>query len=473
MVVGRERQTKVLLSLLKDKRSHFIALTGRRRVGKTYLVDEVYKDHMAYRATGIQDADTEAQVTNFVQKVIEYSNVPLIGTLSNWQETFIYFKSYLKTLSKKKKHVIFIDELPWMATARSGFIQGLAHLWNDYLSKEKHFVLVVCGSATSWISKKIVNDKGGFHNRLSHIIKLEPFTLKETKKFLASRKINLTDNAIAEIYMTMGGIPFYLEQIEKGESPTVAIERLCFSGDGLLKYEYDNLYKALFDYPENHEAIVKALATAQNGLTREEIIKKSKVDAGGPYTRAMDDLIVSGFIIEETPYGRKKRGALYRLIDEYSVFYHKFIQPNQNKNAGIWQQLSSKQTYKIWTGYAFETLCLRHVDEIKKALGITNVYTENYSYRNTGNEDETGFQIDLIIDRNDNTINLCECKFYSAEYTVDKKYASHLRERRANFIKKTKTKKLVFNTMITNYPIKENEHSLDVVDSRIVVSQLM
>lgn len=473
MVVGRESQTLLLESLLRDKKSHFVAITGRRRVGKTYLIDEVYKDQMSYRVTGIQDANTESQITNFVQKVMEYSQIPLIGTLSNWQEVFIYFKAYLKRLSKRKKHVIFIDELPWMATARSGFIQGLAHLWNDYLSKEKHFILVVCGSATSWISKKIVNDKGGFHNRLSQVIKLEPFTLKETKLFLKSKKVNLTDHAIAEIYMIMGGIPFYLEQIRKGESPTIAIERLCFADNGLLKYEYDNLYKALFDYPENHEAIVKALATTQHGLTREEIIKKSKVEAGGPYTRAMDDLLVSGFIIEETPYGRKKRGALYRLIDEYSVFYHKFIHPNRKKSKGIWQQLSAKQAYKIWTGYAFETLCLRHIDEIKKALGIANVYTENYSYRYQGSKEEKGFQIDLIIDRNDKAINLCECKFYSTDYKIDKKYAQDLKQRKANFIEKTKTKKIVFTTMISNHSVIENEYALDVVDSQINVSNLM
>ncbi len=472
MIIGREQQSKILQSLLKDKKSHFIAITGRRRVGKTYLIDQIYKDNIAYRVTGIQNADTDAQVINFTQKVIEYSKVPLIGTLRNWQETFIYFKAYLERLSKRKKHVIFIDELPWIATARSGFIQGLAHLWNDFISKQPHFILVVCGSATSWISKKIINDKGGFHNRLSHIIKLKPFTLRETKLFLKSRKVNLTDNAITEIYMAMGGIPFYLEQIQKGESPTVAIDRLCFANDGLLKYEYENLYKALFDYPENHEAIVKTLATSQSGLTREDIIKKSKVDPGGPYTRTMDDLITSGFVIEETPYGRKKRGALYRLIDEYSVFYHKFIKPNRNSGKGIWQQLSAKQAYKIWTGYAFETLCLKHIDQIKIALGITNVYTENYSYRYTGSKEDKGFQIDLIIDRNDNSINLCECKYYNIGYKIDKQYAANLQRRKADFIAQTKTKKLVFNTMISNHSIVKNQYSLDVVDSSIIVSDL-
>ncbi|WP_205677764.1 AAA family ATPase [Brumimicrobium salinarum] len=330
-MTGRKEQENLMNGFINKNKSTFLAVTGRRRVGKTYLIDEVYGNHLCLRITGIQDADTQAQINNFTQKIAEYSKLPIVTPPNNWQEVFSLLKIYLKALSKSKKQVIFIDELPWIATKRSGFVQLLAHLWNDYLSKEKHFILVVCGSATSWIAEKIVNDKGGFHNRLDQVLQLNPFTLKETKAFLKHKGIKLTDQAITEIYMVMGGIPYYLDQIKKGESVRQIIERLCFDENGILKNEYDNLYKALFENANNHEAIVAALATSQSGLTRKQIINKSKVKEGGPYTRAMNDLLISGFVEEVVPYGRSKRGALYRLIDEYSVFYHKFIVKNKKR----------------------------------------------------------------------------------------------------------------------------------------------
>ncbi len=472
-ITGRQAQIKAMKALYSLDKSYFLAITGRRRVGKTFLIDQVYQERMCYRVTGIQDGSQEAQILNFVQKLAEYSDMPIVTAPENWQQAFILFKSYLQSLPKNKKHIIFMDELPWMATPRSGFIQLLAHLWNDYLSKEKHFVLVICGSSTSWITKRIVNDKGGFHNRLTHTLALQPFTLKETKEFLLSKKIRLTDHAITELYMIMGGIPYYLENIRKGESPTVAIDRMCFSETGILRHEYDNLYKALFDNAANHEAIVKALATAKSGLTRAEIIKKSKVNAGGPYTRAMDDLLLSGFIVEETPFGRKKRGSIYRLADEYSVFFHRFISSSKKASKGIWQLISQSQKYKIWAGYAFESVCQKHIEAIKKALDISKVYTETASYRHTSQTTATGFQIDLLIDRKDKAINLCECKYHDAPIVINAKYAKQLNERKALFKSATGSKKTLFTTMITNQDIVKNEYYKDAVDTHISITALL
>ena len=472
-MIGRDIQIEQLNEALVSPKSSFIAITGRRRVGKTFLIDEVYKKNICLRVTGIQGGDLKAQIVNFIEKISEYSNKPIFTIPQNWQEIFSLFKTYLKTLSRNKKQVIFLDELPWMNTAKSGFIQLLAHLWNDFLSKESNFILVICGSSTSWITQKIINDKGGFHNRLTHHIRLNPFTLSETKQFLKSKSIKLTDSSIAEIYMIMGGIPFYLENIKQGESTTVCIERMCFLEGGILKNEYDNLYKAIFDSPTNHEAIVEVLASTKMGLSREEIIKKTKIKEGGPYQRAINELIVSGFLVEESPFGKKKRGSIYRLIDEFSVFYHKFIKNNRKAQVGIWQMLSNSQSYKIWSGYAFESLCMKHVNEIKKAMGIQNVYTETSSYRHVGNKIEDGFQIDLIIDRKDMTINLCECKFYESSFEITKKYASQLKWRKSVFRNATHTKKNIFTTLISNHSIKENEYSLESVDVKITVSDLM
>jgi uncharacterized protein len=473
-MIGREAQTKIMQDAIQSKNSSFVAITGRRRVGKTYLIKEVYEKNICFSVSGIQNANLQAQINNFVQKIAEFNNTMLVlGTVNDWQKVFILLKSYLKELPKNKKQVIFIDELPWIATAKSGFIQLLAHLWNDYLSQEKHFILVVCGSATSWITQKIINDKGGFHNRVNLPIHLKPFTLAETKLFLKSKNISFTDTGIAEIYMILGGLPYYLEQIKKGESPSKAIERICFSETGILKSEYNNLYKALFTNWENHEAIVAILAQSHNGLTRESIIQKSKISAGGPFTRAMSDLVLTGFVEESNPFGKKKRGSIYRLVDEFSVFYHHFIKGNEKKDSSVWQIISNSQKYKIWRGYAFETLCMKHINEIKNALGIRNVYTETFSFTKKGTATTGGFQIDLIIDRKDAAINLCECKFYESNFEITKKYAQEIKQRKTAFQEETKTKKMIINTFIANENIIENEHSLEVVDFFINASELM
>ncbi|MBI3521445.1 MAG: AAA family ATPase [Bacteroidetes bacterium] len=473
-MIGRQEQIQAMQDALTLKASSFIAVTGRRRVGKTYLIRQIYQKNICFSVTGIQHANLQAQINNVVQKIEEQaSHKLLIGKITGWQDVFTLLKRYLQTLPKTKKQVLFIDELPWMVTAKSNFLQLLAHLWNDYLSQEKHFILVVCGSATSWITQKIINDKGGFHNRVTIPIHLKPFTLAETRQFLESKSINYTSTGIAQVYMTIGGLPYYLEQLKRSESPVKAIERLCFSDTGVLKYEYNNLYKALFTGHENHEAIVEALAMAHGGLTREELIKKSKVAAGGPFTRAINDLIVSDFVIETIPFGKIKRGMVYRLLDEFSVFYHRFMKGNEKKESSIWPIIANSQRYKIWQGFAFETLCMKHVTEIKSILGIKNVYSETAHFASKGTKNKPGFQIDLLIDRKDAAINLCECKFYEDHFEITKSYAQHIKHRTAEFRKTSGTKKMLINTFITNEQLIENEYSNEVVDNSITVEQMM
>lgn len=471
-MIGRKQQINTLNELYASKKSEFLAITGRRRVGKTYLVDTVYNDQLCFRVSGIQDANLNVQLFNFMDKLSAFSNLkyPKVKT---WQEAFLYLKQYCQTINKKKKAVLFFDELPWINTSKSNFIQFLAHFWNDYLSKENHFILVICGSASSWITKKIINDKGGLHNRLTEIISLKPFTLAETKEYLASKKVNMSDQSIALIYMILGGIPYYLNLIKKGDSTTTAIQRLCFDEDSVLKQEYQNLYKALFYNSLDHEAIVEALSKTKGGITREEILKASKVQAGGPYNRAMDDLMLSGFVSEDINFGKKKKGAIYRLNDEYSVFYHKFIKTASKSTTGIWSQISASQSFKIWAGLAFESLCLKHINKIKAALGIAAVYTEIYAYKFNGTADLDGFQIDLVIDRKDDTINLCEIKYYSGPFTIDKAYANQLLKRKQNFIEQTNATKQVLITFITNHEIVANEYSREIVDSSVLLAEII
>ena len=472
-MIGRKEEKKKISLLLASRRAEFLAITGRRRVGKTFLIDTLLKAHYCFSMTGIQNGSTQMQLVNFGVKLAEYdgSTSPVIP--ENWQDAFLQLKAYLQTLNKDKKQVIFIDELPWVYTPRSGFIQLLAHLWNDYLSKESHFILVICGSAASWITKRIINDPGGLHNRVTEIIHLHPFSLSETQSFLTTKGIRLTDQEVARIYMTLGGIPFYLENIRKGESFAASIERICFSPVGLLRNEYQNLFQALFNHADIHQAIVEALASQPYGSTHAEIIKKSGITSTGSYQRAMEELIISDFVIETLPFGKKKKGALYRLIDEYTIFYHRFIKSQKKYTPGIWQQLAASQTYKVWAGYAFETLCHKHVEVIKEVLGIAAVYAEVSSLRIPASEGPEGFQIDLLIDRKDDSINLCEVKFHAGPFTITKTYYQHLLQKRQRFIEYTGTKKQVFMTLITNHGIAPNAYAREVVEVAVNLSELM
>lgn len=472
-MIGRKEEIKKIELLLASNRSEFLAVTGRRRVGKTFMIDTILQKHFCFSMTGIQNGGTVAQLVNFGVKLAEYDGSLAPTAPPNWQTAFLQLKTYLKTLDSAKKQVIFIDELPWVYTPRSGFIQMLAHLWNDYLSKESHFILVICGSATSWITKKIINDPGGLHNRVTEIIHLHPFKLAETNAFLRSKGLRLSSQEVVKIQMALGGIPFYLENLRKGESFAAAIERICFAPNGLLKNEYKNLYQALFNHADIHQAIVAVLARQQSGATYAEILQLAGSESTGSYQRAIEELIVSDFIIESTPLGKKKRGTIYRLVDEYSIFYHRFIKNQKKYTPGLWQQIAASQSYKIWAGYAFESLCLKHVDAIKRALGISAVYAEVASLRVPSAKEQEGFQIDLLIDRKDDSINLCEIKFHATPFTIDKLYYQRLLQKRQRFIEFTGTKKQVFLTFISNHGIVKNAYALEIVDAEVLLKDIL
>ncbi|MCB9232471.1 MAG: AAA family ATPase [Bacteroidia bacterium] len=465
-MIGRSAEITRMRGLLDSKRSEFVAVTGRRRIGKTFLIDFLLKEHYCFSMTGIQHADMSAQLVNFGVKLEEYSKISRPKP-RNWQAAFLQLKDHLATLDPGQKQVIFIDELPWIASPRSGFIQLLAHFWNDYLSKEKHFILVICGSATSWITRRVLNDAGGLHNRVTETIHLQPFSLAEAGQFLLEKGIKLSEQDMARTYMALGGVPFYLEKIRKGESFPVAIERICFSPEGPLKDEHGNLYQALFNNAHLHEKIVSTLTAHPNGMSHEDILKSMGAKKGGSYQRAMLELTASGFVVENRPFGKKKRGSLYRLADEYSIFYHRFIRPNSKYSPGIWQQLAMSQSYKIWAGYAFESLCHKHIASIKEALGIRAVYTEISSLRVPDSQDGRGFQIDLLIDRKDDTINICEIKFHGGPFQITKEYYEELIEKRQRFIEFTGTKKQIFLTFITNHGVRMNDYATEIVDAEV------
>ena len=460
--IGREEETTTLQSLLNSEQSDLVAIIGRRRIGKTYLVKNAYKNQFSFHITGVKNTDKETMIQAFVTKIEEFSKSKFpIAPPNNWMDAFRLLKNYLISIKGSKKKVVFLDEFPWLDSHKSGFLSAFEFFWNDW-AVDQNITVIVCGSSTSWMLANVLNNKAGLHNRITKYIRLEPFTLRETQQLLHIRGIKLPNYEIIQLYMALGGVPYYLNEVENGESVIQSIDRILFSEKSTLKNEFQNLYRALFDQYEKYELVVKALSMKQKGLTRQEIIESTKISNGGGLTRILTELEECSFIKSFQPFGKEKKDLVYRLIDEYSLFYFQF-HPNK-KPVGSFIQMSSTAKYKTWAGFAFESLCIKHVHQIKQALGIGGIYSTESSFYSKGTTDEVGFQIDMLIDRSDNAINLCEMKFYATEYELSKKEAEKLRTRRELFRTKTQTQKYLINTLMTTFGLKANEHSASAVD---------
>lgn len=462
-LIGRIREIKLLEDALVSDEAEMISVIGRRRVGKTFLIQQAYKNDIVFEVSGIMNADKTEQIRNFRERLIEFFPKADIQTPKDWLDAFFLLVRLLREKKIDQKMVVFFDEVPWMATQKSGFLKGLSYFWNSWAVRQ-NIVVVLCGSAASWMINKILKDKGGLHNRVTRRIRLQPFSLTETQAYLESRNVHFDQYQLIQLYMVMGGIPHYLKELKAGKSAVQNINHICFSEDGLLRDEFQSLYPALFQRSEYHILIIRALAKKQSGMNRSDLLKSTKLPDGGRITLVLDELSQSGFITSYQPFGKKKKGQVYRLIDEYSLFYLRFIEKNL-KNPPIWKSLSQTQPYKIWCGYAYENICLKHITFIKKALEIGGIYSNSSSFFKQGNEEEKGTQIDLVIERNDHIVNLFEVKFYNVEYTITKEYAKKLREKIRIFQEETKTKKQIQLVMITTFGLKHNKHSLGLISA--------
>lgn len=466
-IIGRNREKEKLNETLISSKPELIVVYGRRRVGKTFLIREVLKDHIVFQISGLYKGNMKDQLRNFQNelskkdKQLSNKNIP-----NNWSDVFSELENYINNLSGKKKKVIFIDEFPWIATARSKFLMWFENFWNSYCTKRNDLIVVICGSSASYMVKNIIKNKGGLHNRLTAKIKLEPFNLNETKHFLQSKNIALENYDIIQLYMIIGGIPYYLEKIRKGFSVAQNIDQLCFEEGGELCNEFNEVFSSLFSESGTHIKMIRTLSETKKGISRQNLLDKCSLKQTGFTTNIFNELIETGFVKQYRPFGKKDRNSLFRLSDEYSLFYLKYIEPNTNQGKGTWNKISSKQTFKSWSGYAFENLCLNHSSQIKKKLGISGIYTNSSSWSNEN------AQVDLIIDRDDNRINLCEMKFYNRPFTIDKKYHQNLSNKINEFKDTTNTRKGVYLTFITTFGIKQNEYSLNLVENELTIDNL-
>ncbi len=460
LFIGRASESKKLKKLMDSPQSEFVAVYGRRRVGKTLLVRKVFGNSFTFQMTAIANVTKAQQLLNFNTVLQKLQPTETLSIPSNW---FLAFQQLIQFLerSQQQKKVIFLDELPWFDNQKSDFIPALEHFWNSWAAVRSDVILVVCGSAASWIINKLINHKGGLHNRVTARIRLEPFTLQETALLLKSKSSAITHYQIVQYYMVMGGIPFYLNQIAPEYSVMQNVEQICFAADGLLRLEFNNLFKALFSKAERHMAIVRAIAKKSKGLSRKEIIQLSKIPNSGTLTGLLDELEQSGFIRRYNPFNKKKKSSLYQLTDFYTLFYLRFIENSDPTDRQNWRNATDMPTYRSWSGYAFEQICLYHIPQIKSALGISGVISHTLSWQSQ--DKEQGAQIDLLIDRRDQIINICEVKFSTEEFNITKSYATQLRRKIAVFRSITKTKKALHLTMITTYGLVPNKYTTDLV----------
>lgn len=467
-IIGRKPELETLSKCIESDKAELIAVYGRRRIGKTFLVKNFFKNKFDLYTTGIYKGTRQEQLRFFNKQLSEYSGFPY-PQVNNWFDAFDQLKHYLS--QKKDKAIVFFDEMPWMDSPKSGFLKAFEVFWNGWASDQNNIKIIVCGSATTWIMSNLFGNKGGLYNRVTCRIKLQPFTLGECEMFFKAKGIEWNRHQITEAYMIFGGIPFYLEMIRKGQSLAQAVDSLFFRESGELRNEYDSLFRSLFNDSSIYRAVIEAISKKVKGLTRQEIQSAIKISDGGRLTEVLDNLCNCDFIRRYNAYGHKERNMMYQLTDLFTLFHFRFVRNKSAQDDNFWSLQTDTPQHNTWRGYAFEQVCLHHIPQIKKALGINGIRCDVSAWSCRQTEEHQGAQIDLVIDRRDQVINLCEMKFSNEEYSISADYEKTLRNKINAFRLETKTRSALHLTMITTYGTTKNSHS-GIVTSEVMIDEL-
>lgn len=466
-IIGRRKEVKELQELFSSGKSEFVAIYGRRRIGKTFLVDEALKGKITFRHAGLSPID-ESNNKNSLKSQLKhfYLSLQLQGMKKSkcpatWMEAFFLLSKYLEEKDDGSRQVIFLDELPWLDTPRSGFITAFEGFWNTWACHRSNLMLICCGSANSWMLNNLVNNHGGLYGRTTYEIKLNPFTLSECEAFYQAKGIKLSRYDIAQGYMILGGIPYYLGYMKKGLSLAQNIDQLFFSNNAKLKIEYNRLFASVFSNPEEMKRIVNLLGTRHIGYTRTEISNRLHISSSGNLSKMLAALVASDFIDCYVPFGYSKRQEYYRLIDPFCLFFQKFVNGHSCLDEDFWMQNVSSSVINSWRGFAFEEICFLHIKQIKAALGISGISSNQSAWSAKGEENRDGTQVDMLIERKDNVVNLCEMKFYNEEFCVSKAYHATLIHRQNILAEHLSRKQTIHSTLITTYGLVYNEYSGD------------
>lgn len=459
MIIGRKKEMEALNKAFHSEVSEFVAVYGRRRVGKTFLVRETFGNSFTFYHTGLSNSPLRKQLANFQSSLSAYSKRH-VRFPHTWLEAFDLLEDLIDK-SQDKKKIVFIDEMPWMDTPKSGFVAALEHFWNGWASARNDILLIACGSATSWIMNKVIKNKGGLHNRVTMRIPLKPFTLHECEEYAKSKKLGFTRKQVMQCYMVMGGVPYYWSYLDRGMSLAQNIDNIFFDPEGQLHNEFDELYASLFNRPETYIRVIQTLSTKRMGLSRDEIVKSSKgVQNNGKLSQVLEDLESCGFIRKYASFGYTDKHAIYQLMDAYTLFYYRLINANRHNDPHFWSANQDSTVCYNWNGLAFERVCLEHVRQIKKALGVEGVVSNEYGWLSKGHKgkDGGGAQIDLLIDRNDDVIDLCELKFSKLSYSMTEEEYEKIQNRKNRFIAETGTTKAVHLVLVTASGVRRNSY---------------
>lgn len=461
-MIGRKQEREELNRIYNRNKAELVAIYGRRRVGKTYLVDETFEGRITFRHAGLSPADEDSKGLLKLQLEHFYNSLDIQGMEkcdkpTSWLEAFLLLEKFLLAKDDGSRQLVFLDELPWLDTPKSGFIRAFEAFWNTWACHRKNLMVIVCGSANSWIQDKLINNHGGLYNRVTYVMKLAPFNLYECEQLYKEYNVNMSRYDVVQSYMIFGGIPFYMGYVNPKMSLAQNVDNLFFNRNAVLRDEYNKLFSSVFINPEAVKNIVKLLYTRNAGFTRKEIVEKLNITDGGRLSRNLNALISSDFVIKYVPFGFGKREEHYKLIDPFCIFYLHFIEGQKN-NEKFWQQNSTSASISSWRRFAFENVCFNHVEQIKYALGIPAVITEASAWSKK-EDDIEGVQIDLLITRNDNVINMCEIKYYSGPYKVDKDYYAKLLRRQSVLMEKVSPKVSIHSTLITTFGLVDNEYS--------------
>ena len=465
-MIGRKDEIRKLNDLYDSHNAEFVAVYGRRRVGKTFLINEVFKGKMTFHHAGLSPAESSLhkgksplknQLKHFYNSLIlqgmNRSKCP-----DNWLDAFLMLELFLEKKDDGSRQVVFLDEMPWMDTPKSGFITAFEGFWNTWGCSRNNLMVIVCGSATSWINDNLINNYGGLYNRVTCEIKLSPFVLRECEEFFTEKNVRMSRYDITQAYMITGGIPYYLNYYQKGLSLAQNVDLMFYSTNAVLRNEYDRLFGSIFANSEMMKTIVDCLSKKNSGFTRTEISADTGISKGGTLSAALKALEVCDFIVRYVPFGMGKREEHYKLIDPFCIFYIKFVKGKDSLEQSFWQQNVVSQSVVSWRGIAFENVCFYHIPQIKEALGIRGVSTRQ-SVWSKRKDDSEGAQIDMIIERKDNVINMCEMKFYTSEFITDKKYYRTVTNRKAMIEELGSKHTVVHSTLVTTYGLKYNEYS--------------
>jgi AAA+ ATPase superfamily predicted ATPase len=471
-IVGRKSEIELLQRIVDSGEPEFVAVYGRRRVGKTFLIKQFFRDKFTFYFSGSENATLSTQLENFKNAFQRHFNLTT-PTPENWTMAFEMLRQQLDRSRKRGRIVIFIDEMPWLATMGSNFIQAFEYWWNTYASSKSDILLIVCGSSTSWMINKIIKNRGGLHNRVTCQIPLQPFSLKECAEYAKKRKVKIDNTQLLDYYMIFGGVPYYWKYIDGSKGLPQNIDNLLFQTNAQLKDEFHKIFSSLFRNSEKYISLILALGEKRKGLLREEIVKFSKLPDGGAVTKMLEELEQCGFIRSYYAFGKQHKNKTYQLIDLFSLFYLNFIHNKNNNDEQFWTKNFATPLVNSWHGYAFEQVCLWHIPQIKQKLGIAGVSTTYSSWQNIEKKSKKiTAQIDLVIDRKDNMINLCEMKYARDEYEITKEYNETLYNRFVTFVEETKTRKNMHTTMITVAGIKRNSY-IGNVQSEVNLSDLL